>query len=260
MRTSSLVAVAFALLSGVGACSLGFGENFSGGVTPDASGGEAGAADGSAGLDVDVSDAEDAGTDGAATAPDIVLWLRFDDGAGTTAKDSAPNHNDGTLGGSAGWTAGPRDGAVHLKALGDRVVVRPHPSLTLDGRATFAFWVRIDSGDLPWLFAFGNLRIRINTTLQATVGTDFANASHSIPFGAWHHVALTYDGGSVRFFIDGFASPTTSSTIPVGAPLVSLSAGAEIASDDGRPMTGAFDDVRVYRRVLSETDIAALAK
>ena len=78
--------------------------------------------------------------------------------------------------------------------------------------------------------------------------------------GQWHHHAATYDGATFHAYIDGVASGTT--TVALGAYTpddlaigCDLNFGALVQRFDG-----AIDDVRLYDRVLTPVEIAALAQ
>ena len=78
----------------------------------------------------------------------------------------------------------------------------------------------------------------------------------------WHHVATTYDGARLRVFIDGKAAGSkaiTGRTCVSGQP---LAVGAKNAPAKGLLeafFDGRMDDVRIYNRALSATEIGQLA-
>jgi hypothetical protein len=73
------------------------------------------------------------------------------------------------------------------------------------------------------------------------------------------HIAATWDGSTIRLYINGvqetgtlsFAGPIQTNTLP-------LTIGNQNTTDP-RPFYGALDDVRVYNHAQSGTDILALA-
>src|SRR5262249_18039687 len=86
-----------------------------------------------------------------------------------------------------------------------------------------------------------------------------------LSFGDWHHIALAYDGRAeavgtrLRLFVDGE---------PAGGEIIKESLKGTCANDAGlpigskpfgQPFKGQLDDLRLYRRTLSEADIAYLA-
>jgi hypothetical protein len=90
------------------------------------------------------------------------------------------------------------------------------------------------------------------------------NAGNAIWDGQWHMVAGVYDGAAVRLFVDGVEVGT-------GTPAPDVTINYAISGNqfyiDGYPVsacgngdfTGGIDEVRVYRRALSPTELGRLA-
>ena len=81
--------------------------------------------------------------------------------------------------------------------------------------------------------------------------------------GAWSHVAATWDGSpsatGIHVYVDGL-EPGYASQADAPGPRVDDSTIDLTISDTTDPsFAGAIDDVRVYDRVLSPSEIAALA-
>ena len=74
------------------------------------------------------------------------------------------------------------------------------------------------------------------------------------PINTWTHVAVTYDGSAIRHYINGNLDRTTSASCKVtntnSRPILIGSNGA-----NSETMNGLIDDVRIYDRVLSGTEI-----
>lgn len=94
-------------------------------------------------------------------------------------------------------------------------------------------------------------------------GGDCTNGLRSKTFtgtsisGKWTHSVLTYDGASVRCYVNGLASGTVY-TIPLNTdPMGPLVIGNTVGAD-GEGFTGLVDDVRIYNRSLSATEVRAL--
>lgn len=76
----------------------------------------------------------------------------------------------------------------------------------------------------------------------------------------WHHVAGTYDGGTLRLFLDGkqVATATDDKGVSFGGNAVGIGADVTFnAQDPNVPNTfsGLIDDVRIYNRALSADEL-----
>ncbi len=77
-----------------------------------------------------------------------------------------------------------------------------------------------------------------------------------VPLGEWAHVAVTYDGADVRFYING----ALDATVATGGPLTTNTEPVRIGNDvdwDQSPM-GMIDDVRIWDVAASDSEIASL--
>jgi hypothetical protein len=88
----------------------------------------------------------------------------------------------------------------------------------------------------------------------------FTATSLAYPFtqGEWFHIAATFDGSEVRFYVDGALESVESLSATIGVTALDLTIGAD------HPgileiFNGAMDDVRIYSRVLEPGEIAQLA-
>ena len=98
---------------------------------------------------------------------------------------------------------------------------------------------------------------------HATTAGDWRSPSNSFTYGSWHHVAFTYDSSNTGnvpiFYIDGVAQTLTTKTSPAGAQ--TDNAGTGYIGNRGtvdRYLNGLIDDVRIYNRILTPTEISAL--
>jgi hypothetical protein len=125
---------------------------------------------------------------------------------------------------------------------------------------TFSAWIkRIGFGDQE-IFAgagYDGWGVKIggnNAVLLTKTGVNDVTSTGTITdTTSWHHVAVTYDGSNVDFYIDGSpagTAPYTDSFTSTGNYLVgSWSGGYDF-------FNGYIDDLRVYNRVLSDTEVS----
>lgn len=83
----------------------------------------------------------------------------------------------------------------------------------------------------------------------------FCTSSLSYPLNAWYHVALVHDTTILRLYVNGsqVATASCNSSIRQGTVHTLFSNLA-----DARYFNGQMDDVRIYNRVISSTDIATI--
>lgn len=183
----------------------------------------------------------------------LVSHWRLDEGAGTTAADSSGGGFPGTVSGAT-WTTGRLGGALSFDGGINRVTVGapdvPYPW-------TCAMWVyRFDSPMLDSRVTDGTTSLRVeqyNNTNQAGItqgGVADYVLSYTVPTGAWTHLTWVSTGGGTSLYANG--SPVA--TLPgLALPL----GRAAIGSSGGNTFLGTIDDVRVYNRLLTPTEILA---
>ena len=83
------------------------------------------------------------------------------------------------------------------------------------------------------------------------------NSTSTYPLDTWSHVAATYDGATIRLYVNGVLENSLASTFTIASNTLPLSFAGE--STGSRAYQGALDDMRLYSRVLSGSEIADLA-
>jgi acid phosphatase type 7 len=80
--------------------------------------------------------------------------------------------------------------------------------------------------------------------------------------GRWHYVAATYDGATMRLYVDG--QPDGESKAQSGdilyPPNGRLALAAYVDDDERHPMDGGLYEVKAYARALTAEEIAAVAR
>ncbi|MGA1791793.1 MAG: LamG-like jellyroll fold domain-containing protein [bacterium] len=119
--------------------------------------------------------------------------------------------------------------------------------------------VLLDQGDGS--FAYFDLVIS-NTPLPSIVGS--VKSDTNLSDNQWHHIASTYDGISMKMYIDGMLENSVSYTDGYVENDALLYIGLfPYGYDDGHGnepniLNGVIDEVRIYSRALSESEIKEL--
>jgi hypothetical protein len=203
-------------------------------------------------------------------------WL-LDDGAASIVRDSSGLGQDGQLGtGSATPSRIFGIAGLALHFDGDDEVLMPDSARLEPPRLTVESWIR--NAGTP-----GSYRYVVSkgaTACDASSYGLYTGSSRGLAFyvagtagyvvsaqapaaaiwdGAWHHAVGTYDGETVRLFVDGTpvgsARPAPSS-ISYGLPSKSLRLGT-YRGDCDLPFTGDVDAVRIWNLALTEAEVAA---
>lgn len=140
-------------------------------------------------------------------------------------------------------------------------------------RLSVCMWIKPNSAN-AWtsIFGWGNTSTRQNrievsanagTTYYFFGGNDCLINSHLIVAenftnAVWHHFAMAADGTNVRFYLDG----ALSKTIPQKSQVSATFDGTNTFYFGGYNdvFNGYYNDIRVYDHVLSQKEVAELAK
>ena len=200
----------------------------------------------------------------------LVGYWKFDEDSGDTAGDSSGHNNHGTLEGDPQWVAGKIGGALELNGVNDYVDCGADPSLDITtGEITIAAWVKIDVfGDWDGIVTKGitgpstyAMQMWSDGSLRCCIGCGGApggglwDANTKMVAGEWLHVAYTYDGSTLRFYINGIKdSQEVAVLLQFQNNSESLTLGCDFEGGD-EYFDGVMDDVRVYNRGLTEEEI-----
>jgi chitodextrinase len=212
------------------------------------------------------------GSTGGAPAPvGLVAGYSFDEGSGVTVADASGNGNVGTVSSATWSSAGHFGGALSFNGTSSLVTVPDSGSLDLTGAMTLSAWVRpsalggwrtvllkediggVTSGQPYALYAETNSSKPL--AMAFTTGEVRAFGPAQLPLSTWTHLAATYDGSQLRLYVNGALAGTQPMTGAMPASSGALRIGGN--SIWGEYFAGAIDDVRLYSRALSASEIQA---
>jgi hypothetical protein len=216
-------------------------------------------------------------------------WWPMNEGKGQTVYDWSGNGNNGTLGSTSSaddndpsWIKGVFFGSA-LRFDGNDFVRIPDSSNLESQNLTVSAWVRGTGspGQFKYVMAKGTsgnciassygLYTGANGGMSFYVydGTGETAGFHISPAadqsavwdGRWHNVAGTYDGQTVRLFVDGNqVGSGTPASAPVyyGLPSGDSLIGTYVDSTCSLYLVGDIDGVSVWNRALPISDLASI--
>jgi Concanavalin A-like lectin/glucanases superfamily len=198
-------------------------------------------------------------------SPNLVAAYSFDEGAGTTVADASGNGNTGTLAGATWTGSGKFNGALSFNGTSSRVDVPNAASLQLSTAMTLEAWVNPTTITSKWRDVI--YKGRDNYFLEASstnagkpVGAGIiggvstkAFGTAALATGAWTHLATTYDGAALKFYVNGNLVRTTAVTGTLATSANPLQIGGD--SIFGQYFAGTIDEIRIYNTALTQTQI-----
>ena len=213
-----------------------------------------------------------------ASAGTRAYW-RFEEGGGTEIGDISGDGNDGALLNGPVFSADvpldlipltgmPNNFSLAFDGVNDIAVISDSPSLQPNGAITLEAWVYPLSGARVILGKqlFGgccvnSYQLELNPfrfQLTDTSGNDHLIQGRLVPSpGAWHHIAGTWDGATMRLYLDGVEVATGPFFGPIGYDSNPVLIGGE---DDGLGIPGCclfsgnIDEVRISDVALDPSE------
>jgi hypothetical protein len=188
------------------------------------------------------------------------------------AADASGSGNTGTLTSSAGWGAGQTGAAVSLDGVDDYVQVGAQSSLVMTSAASFTAWIHPtgagSNGTVGGTIIGKEGEYIINRFPNGTIQWGFANSNpgwayidtgYVAPLNQWTHIAVTYDNGTIKTYANGSLVHTFNGSGVIGDVYATQNdfriGGRQLNS---QLFQGRIDEVRVYNRALTASEIAQL--
>ncbi len=202
----------------------------------------------------------------------LLRYYRLDETSGTAAYDIGGTAQTGTSHGSpiqgvAGALSGDSDTCYTFASASSQYVSLPTSGLsTGNGAFSIAAWIKFATNPSAnaVIAAFGSdatkSRAMLYLTPSGTLALDVygtgTGTGAALATGIWHFVVGTYDGTTLRAYVDGaaYGGSATPGTLSLG------SGYATIGSDNGTQWywNGQLDEVCLYSQALSAAQIATL--
>jgi len=197
----------------------------------------------------------------------------FSEGSGTATVDSSGAGHSGRLMNDAAWTTGKFGNGLSFDGVNDYVEVSNPDSLNF-GTADFTIeaWIQRNGGHglhgreilsktSPTSWVSGSKEFYINGENRLAFGsydTGEIASSATITDANWHHVAVTFQASTkqVKLYIDGVQDGAGTLNLLADGTGRVVRVGA-VATSATQYFMGKLDEIRVYQRVLSRSEIHA---
>jgi hypothetical protein len=201
--------------------------------------------------------------------PNLIAAWGFDEGSGTTARDSSEHNLTLTLSGGVTWATGHTGGnalanagsgtAIHTNwtSLSNPVTImcwaRPLDLTAGTSRPLIGIWDGTDATAATQIAIWAQRSdFSTSNVLQGNVriGGGLVAINHTaLTVNTWVHLALSFDGTTIRLFRDGTEVTTISNTGSIGAGTYSFLVVPN-------PTNAQVDDVRVFNTALTAAQVA----
>ena len=186
----------------------------------------------------------------------------FDEGSGTVVNDASGNGNNGTISGATWTTSGKYGNALTFNGTSALVTINNAPSLQLTSGMTLEAWVYPTTVSNVWrdVIYKGNDNYYVegtssNSSLPAMRCTSGSPLYGTLPLtvNTWAHLAATYDGATMRLYVNGVQVASRAQTGAIATSTNPLQIGGD--SFYGQYFAGLIDEVRIYNQALSVAEI-----
>jgi len=200
----------------------------------------------------------------------VGLWS-FDgaDMSGVTAYDRSGQGNNGTLTNGPTRTIGKVGQGLNFDGVNDYVDAGNGSPLSFTGNITLSAWVKPDSlSDYKFYlskYSGADLGYDLGIMANGQVVATFRNGTHIDGFssaglvqaGVWQHIVVVQDAATcyVRIYKNGTLDTTLTNQQCFTNPASTFTIGSRSGTG---PFSGGLDDVRVYDRALTQSEITQL--
>ena len=210
-------------------------------------------------------------------AEGLVVYFTFDNVKGKTIVDDSGNGLDADIIANTEIVDGKYGKAIRITKEGpDCVNVPAADELKIEGEITMAAWINQDAWNTnaQWfdknchnggehssygIGAFGDGK-SFNMFLGTGNSRPTLNKPHAMDAKTWHHVVGTYDGSTMKIYVDGEVAAEQDQKFDFKG---TNDQDLRIGCSKDRPQytfeNGSIDEAAVWRRALSEDEIQEIA-
>jgi hypothetical protein len=211
----------------------------------------------------------------------LLGYWSFNDGSGTIARDFSANNYSGSLINSPPWVLGVLGTALHFNGSSQYVSVSQNGHFKLSTSPfSISVWVWDDTAYaslgtyhriVSWYDGSNNIQLGLGQGASTPTRMFYLSLGNGSPtpqivsggdisVGSFHHVVVTFNGSSTyTMYKDGISTSGGTSggggTTMFNGNSTTLYIGQR---GDGAYTSGYIDEVRIYNRVLNQSEVTAL--
>ncbi len=194
----------------------------------------------------------------------LVAYWPFDEGKGKKVIDATGNGHDGEFNDDPKWVDGKFEAGLEFDGVDDHVIIPDDPAFAIEENITLMAWfcpndaltgrrLMSKNNAIFVLFDFGNadsidFLVKPNNTFAESTTTDWKA-------GEWYHFAGTFDGKTMKVYINGELEGEAPNGVPIAPSTLELWIGGDDLGNATDHFPGKIDEVRLYEKTLSEADI-----
>ena len=189
-------------------------------------------------------------------------YWRLGETSGTKAADETANRNtgsyqNGVLLGQPGALLSDTNRAAGFDGVNDTVRVGNSATLSPTAALSLEAWVSPTSATLASVIRKGQ-QYMLRTTAdraaicglrKSTTVRELTTPAGLVTTGSWHQLACTWDGATIRIYVDGTERASGALAAPIDSTSTALSIGSD--ANSGERFKGTIDEVAVYPGALS---------
>ncbi|MEM5814143.1 MAG: LamG-like jellyroll fold domain-containing protein, partial [Candidatus Aenigmatarchaeota archaeon] len=208
----------------------------------------------------------------------LVGYWSFNEGSGSTTADNSGNGNVGTLFNNPTWVDGKFGKALSFDGSNDYVEVPDSQSLRISSYSV-AVWIKPQVDDDYWTGIVGKPGRNFNIWLGESNDPNGGYIHHrfhstgggwndgcpdtdrnAIKMNTWNFVVITNDGINCKTYVFNTETYQVSGTVSGNLVVdnTNLQIGRNLDGGNGNYFSGIIDEVRIYNRALSESEIKQL--
>lgn len=198
----------------------------------------------------------------------LVLHYDVDEGSGTTLTDLSSYGNDGAISG-ASWTAGRYYYGLRFDGINDKVEISHSSSLNIASSYSIVAWIKpsVLGGyrTITWKGEGESVAFRFSTVdndiifVPSGTGGGHTTSGLALTTNIWYFVTAIFNDANdiVKIYVDGVEKYSGAETSSALTNEGILRIGIQMA-EGYNPFNGVIDEVRVYNRALTPTEITEL--